>query len=238
MPRKHLIASGINKKQQQQAKIWMKCAKEIKAAAKVGGPNPDTNPRLKAAIDKALQNNLSRESIQKNINGSNKDADKLNELTYEGYGPNGLAIIVKVLTDNENRAISAIRGYFSKLKGNIAKPNSVTMLFDQLGQIIIEKKQINENDLLNMVLDFDIVDLKTDDDLAYELLVNPSDFYSLKNKLIENNITIYDSEIKLIPNTTVDLNKDQYTLLERFEQQCEDDDDIQWVVTNLNEIIE
>lgn len=205
----------------------MKCAKEIKAAAKVGGPNPDTNPRLKAAIDKALQNNLSRDSIQKNINGSNKDADKLKELTYEGYGPAGLAIIVKVLTDNENRAISALRGYFSKLKGNIAKPNSVTMLFDQLGQIIIEKSQINENDLLNLVLEFNIHDLKSDDELAFELLADPKDFYDIKTKLTENNIAIYDSEIKLIPNSTVDLTQEQYTLLERFEQQCEDDDDIQ-----------
>ncbi|RCT49462.1 YebC/PmpR family DNA-binding transcriptional regulator, partial [Ureaplasma parvum] len=98
MPRKHLIASGINKKQQQQAKSWMKSAKEIKAAAKMGGPNPEANPRLKVAIERALNNNLSRDSIERNINGASKDADNLKELTYEGYGPNGLAIIVRALT--------------------------------------------------------------------------------------------------------------------------------------------
>ena len=83
----------------------MKCAKEIKAAAKVGGPNPDANPRLKAAIKRALQNNLSRDSIQKNINGASKDSESLKEIFYEGYGPKGIAIIVKALTDNEQKTL-------------------------------------------------------------------------------------------------------------------------------------
>ena len=148
MPRKHLIASGINKKQQMQAKIWMKLAKEIKAAAKVGGPNPEANPRLKAAIDKALQNNLSRESIDKNINGSQKDASALMDLEYEGYGPNGLGVIVKALTDNENRTVSALRGYFTKLDGKIAKQNSVKTNFNYSGEIILDKENLTEDKLI------------------------------------------------------------------------------------------
>jgi len=118
----------------------MKCAKEIKAAAKMGGPNPEANSRLKVAIERALNNNLSRDSIERNINGASKDIDNLKELTYEGYGPNGLAIIVRALTDNEQRTISAIRGYFSKLQGQIAKPNSVSMLFNECGQLLINKE--------------------------------------------------------------------------------------------------
>ena len=98
MPRKHLIAAGINKKQQSQAKIWNKLAKEIKAATKVGGANPDTNPRLKTAIDKALQNNLSRESIERNINGASIDKSQQNEYLFEIYGPNSIAIMVMALT--------------------------------------------------------------------------------------------------------------------------------------------
>ena len=93
MPRKHLIASQTNKKQQSQAKLWQKLAREIRAAVKVGGPNPEANPRLKSAINKALQNNLSRDSINRNINGGNKDTEKLENLEYEAYGPNGLQII-------------------------------------------------------------------------------------------------------------------------------------------------
>jgi UPF0082 protein UPA3_0303 len=106
----------------------------------MGGPNPEANSRLKVAIERALNNNLSRDSIERNINGASKDIDNLKELTYEGYGPNGLAIIVRALTDNEQRTISAIRGYFSKLQGQIAKPNSVSMLFNECGQLLINKE--------------------------------------------------------------------------------------------------
>lgn len=236
MPRKHLIASGINKKQQQQAKIWMKCAKEIKAAAKVGGPNPEANPRLKAAIDRALQNNLSRDSIQRNITGANKDADNLKELTYEGYGPNGLAIMVRALTDNEQRTISNLRGYFSKLHGQISKPNSVMMLFDERGEIILEKTK-SEEELLEATIDFEVYDV-IEDESAIALIVNKDDFYACKESLIENGFKIIDAEIKYIANTTVDLSAEDETKLQKFIDSCEDDDDIQWVVTNLGEILD
>ncbi len=232
MPRKHLIASGINKKQQQQAKIWMKCAKEIKAAAKIGGPNPEANPRLKAAIVRALQNNLSRESIEKNINGANKDSSTLKELYYEGYGPNGMGIIIKALTDNEQRTISAIRGYFSKLHGNIAKPNSVMILFDELSEFVIDKIY-SEEKILEAVLECDIVDLVDDDD-CYVLTAKPNEFVKINECLEKNNISTLSAEVRYIPQSTVSINDEHKPLYERFINQCEDDDDIQWVVTNCN----
>lgn len=232
MPRKHLIASGINKKQQQQAKIWMKCAKEIKAAAKIGGPNPEANPRLKAAIVRALQNNLSRESIEKNINGANKDSSTLKELYYEGYGPNGMGIIIKALTDNEQRTISAIRGYFSKLHGNIAKPNSVMILFDELSEFVIDKI-FSEEKILEAVLECDIVDLVDDDD-CYVLTAKPNEFVKINECLEKNNISTLSAEVRYIPQSTVSINDEHKPLYERFINQCEDDDDIQWVVTNCN----
>ena len=232
MPRKHLIASGINKKQQQQAKIWMKCAKEIKAAAKIGGPNPEANPRLKAAIVRALQNNLSRESIEKNINGANKDSSTLKELYYEGYGPNGMGIIIKALTDNEQRTISAIRGYFSKLHGNIAKSNSVMILFDELSEFVIDKIY-SEEKILEAVLECDIVDLVDDDD-CYVLTAKPNEFVKINECLEKNNISTLSAEVRYIPQSTVSINDEHKPLYERFINQCEDDDDIQWVVTNCN----
>lgn len=238
MPRKHLIASGINKKQQQQSKIWMKCAREIKAAVKVGGPNPEANPRLKAAIARALQNNLSRDSIQRNISGADKDNAVLKEVTYEGYGPKGLAIIVKALTDNDQRTISNVRGYFSKLHGEISKPNSVMMLFDEYGQIIIAKENgLTEDKILEAVLDYDVVDLRQDDS-AFELLVQPKDFFDAKAALEANGINPADANIKLIPNSTVDITEEDDEKLQRFVDSCEDDDDVQWVVTNVGEILE
>lgn len=237
MPRKHLIASSINKKQQQQSKVALKCVREIKAAVKVGGPNPEANPRLKAAISRALENNLTRETIQRNISNC-KDSEVLKELMYEGYGPRGLAIIIKALTDNEQRTVSNIRGYFSKLKGELSKPNSVKMLFNEYGQFIIAKNdQISEDKILELTLNYNVVDLQHDES-AFELLVMPEDFYNVKNLLTENsNLQILSSEIKLIPQTFVDVTEAEDALLQRFIDTCEDDDDIQWVVTNVGDII-
>lgn len=227
MPRKHLIASSINKKQQQQSKVALKCVREIKAAVKVGGPNPEANPRLKAAISRALENNLTRETIQRNISNC-KDSEVLKELMYEGYGPRGLAIIIKALTDNEQRTVSNIRGYFSKLKGELSKQNSVKMLFNEYGQFIIAKNdQISEDKILELTLNYNVVDLQHDES-AFELLVMPEDFYNVKNLLTENsNLQILSSEIKLIPQTFVDVTEAEDALLQRFIDTCEDDDDIQ-----------
>ena len=234
MPRKHLIASGINKKQQQQAKIWMKCAKEIKAAAKMGGPNPEANSRLKVAIERALNNNLSRDSIERNINGASKDIDNLKELTYEGYGPNGLAIIVRALTDNEQRTISAIRGYFSKLQGQIAKPNSVSMLFNECGQLLINKETKSLDEWFEILIDQSIIDINEDDKII-EILAKPEDFSTVKLILEKNNADIKSAEIKLIPNDFISLDEYARERLVRFVNACENDDDISWVITNYEE---
>lgn len=249
MPRKHLIASGINKKQQSQAKIWNKLAKEIKAAAKVGGTNPESNPRLKAAIDKALQNNLSRDSIDRNINGATKDKDNQTDYLFEIYGPKGLAIIVMGLTDNQNRLLSSLKGYLSKLKADIATPNSVKMNFKYCGEIIIPLTKENEveknqeaNDYELMVLEqcmelgIDDVDVVINDD-CLQVLTTPKDFYLVRDKLKTSNLNLTSSEIKYIPNEYIDLDNDNYEKLNRFLDSCEEDDDIQWVVTNFGEVI-
>lgn len=246
MPRKHLIASGIIKKQQTQAKIWMKLAKEIKAAAKVGGPNPEANPRLKAAIDKALQNNLSRESIDKNINGSQKDAASLMDMEYEGYGPNGLGIIIKALSDNENRTVSALRGYFTKLGGKVAKQNSVKTNFSYSGEILLDKENLNEDKLMELIfeviesigdVDEEPIENTIENEDCFQVITNPKYFYKIRDGLKDKGLKIITSEIKYIPNEYIDLSKDEYTKLERFLDQCEEDDDIQWVVTNFGEVI-
>lgn len=233
MPRKHLIASGINKKQQQQAKLWMKCAKEIKAAVKVGGNNPEANPRLKAAIARALNCNLSRDSIEKNINGANKDQSTLKELYYEGYGPNGIAILIQALTDNEQRTVSAIRGYFSKLNGQLAKPNSVKILFEELGEFIIDTQGTSEDQLLEITMNNHIIDLIKEEPY-FIIYTTPSDFDATNNNLKQHNINVISSEIKYIANSKVDLPDEYEEKMERFLNACHDDDDISWVVTNMN----
>ncbi|MCV3734079.1 YebC/PmpR family DNA-binding transcriptional regulator [Ureaplasma miroungigenitalium] len=236
MPRKHLIASGINKKQQQQAKIWMKCAKEIKAATKVGGPNPEANPRLKAAINRALSNNLSRDSIQRNIEGANKDQENLVELHYEAFGPNGLAIMIHCLTDNENRTISAIRGYLSKLNASLAKPNSVAMSFNEYAIFLIAKKDATEDQIIETLLEVDLIDLALIDDI-YEVKVSKEHFVQAKTLLDDAQLVYMNADIKWVPDDYIGLDDQQKEKLVRFINSCDDDDDVQWVATNFEEEI-
>lgn len=250
MPRKHLIASGINKKQQSQAKVWNKLAKEIKAAAKVGGPNPEANPRLKAAIDKALQSNLSKESIERNIKGASQDKDNQTDYLFEAYGPKGLALMVQGLTDNQNRLISSLKGYLSKLKAELATPNSVKINFRNCGEILVKAKSNDikeiENQkeelelllveaMLEKSLDLEIYESIANDDCV-QILTNPNDFYQVRDLLTEKGIEILQSEVKYIPNDYVDLDQENFERLERFLNSCEEDDDIQWVVTNFGDV--
>ena len=235
MPRKHLIASQTNKKQQSQAKMWQKLAREIRAAVKVGGPNPEANSRLKQAIQKALANNLSRDSISKNINGSDVDKESLETLEYEAYGPNGLQIIICCLTDNPNRAAGNIRGYLSKLNGKLTRPNAVKTFFDNKGHIVVEKNEnITVDRLMEVTMDFDVLDILDQDD-CFEIYTDPSDFYNVLNVLKEQQINVFGHELKLFPQQPIN-NVEDKEKYERFIASCEDDDDVQWVVTNFEEL--
>lgn len=233
MPRKHLVASQTNKKQQNNAKIWQKLAKEIKVAAKIGGPNLEANPRLKAAVDRALQFNLSRESIAKNINGSNKDATDMVDVEYEIYGPSGLGIIVHALTDNTNRTISNLNGYISKLRGNLAKPNSVKINFEQHGIIHTNLNNYQEDQMIELLMEYELIDLNSDSD-GYEIVCSPKSYYDVKNCLEKSGFQITHSELKLDPLLLIDLSTEEQEVFSRFLESCENDDDIQWVVANNN----
>ena len=236
MPRKHLIASQTNKKQQAQAKMWQKLAREIRAAVKVGGPNPEANPRLKSAISKALQNNLSRDSINKNINGCNKDTEKLETLEYEAYGQNGLQIIISVLTDNPNRTAGNVRSYLNKFNAKIAKPNSVKTFFEEKGHIIVPKRSnISIDSLLELTMSNKVLDILEQED-SFEIYVEPFDIYKAIDNLKNNNIEIFSSEVKFFSNQKVlELDEKVKQKLFDFINSCNDDEDIQWVVTNFDE---
>ena len=234
MPRKHLIASATNKKQQMQAKIWLKLAKEIKAAAKVGGPNIDANPRLKAAVEKALSNNLSRESIERNISGAAKDPANLTTLVYECYGPNGSQFIITALTDNGNRTASNLRGYLGKIQGQIARPNSVKIHFENKGTFVLVKNaKTTEDSILETLIEAEDLDIHEHED-NYEVFVNPNSFYAAKEALTKAAFIIHDADIKLVNPEKVDITDEKMLeKVEHFLDSCEDDDDIQSVVHNL-----
>lgn len=232
MPRKHLIASQNNKKQQDNAKIWMKLAREIRAAAKMGGPNIDANPRLKAAVEKALQNNLSKDSIQKNINGAQKDPANLETQLYEVYGPNGLSVIISTLTDNPGRTRASVNAALSKLHGQIAKANSVLMNFSIKG-IFLFKTKLSIDALIEKLIDYTIDDISDYEDGTFELICEQNDYYHIQKILNSLEDTeILSSEIKYIPNSYIDLNEEDQARLDIFNEMCNSDDDIQWVVTN------
>ncbi|MDE7434172.1 MAG: YebC/PmpR family DNA-binding transcriptional regulator [Mycoplasmoidaceae bacterium] len=209
----------------------------MKAAVKVGGPNPEANPRLKAAIEKALSKNLSRDSIERNINGSQKDQTELVNLQYECYGPNGIQIIVEALTDNPNRTASNLRGYLSKFDAEIAKANSVKMFFDKYGVITIVKDANTDLDkIMECTLEFKIVDIIEYED-AFEVLTEPDDFYKTKDALKNQGFNVFEADIKMVSqskiNSLPEKIKEKY---DRFIASCEDDDDIQSVVTNYEEL--
>ncbi len=232
MPRKHLIASQNNKKQQDNAKIWMKLAREIRAAAKTGGPNIDANPRLKAAVEKALQNNLSKESIERNIKGAQKDTDNLEQQIYEIYGPSGLSVILSALTDNPGRTRANVNAALAKLHGQIAKTNSVLMNFSIKGIFAIKTK-LTIDELIEKLIDFSIEDINDYENNEIELICSKNDYYSIK-KIIESlpDTSIIASEIKYIPNSYIELGAEEQERLNTFLDMTSADDDVQWVVTN------
>jgi YebC/PmpR family DNA-binding regulatory protein len=231
MPRKHLIASATNKKQQNNANMWRKLAREIKIASKTGGPNPDANPRLRMAIKKALANNLSKESIEKNINFS-KDDSVLEEMIFEGFGPEGLAIIICALSDNVNRTASAIRGYFTKLGGSVGKTGTASIMFEKKSEIII-KTDKSEDEMLELIIDMEIDDLNKIDG-GYQILFLPTNFEKYSNMIQELKLEVISQEVRLIPHSHINISEELQSKLERFSSSCEDDDDIQWMVDNSN----
>lgn len=195
MPRKHLIASKINAKQQFQAKLMQKLSKEIRSAVKVGGDNPETNPRLRIAISKALKNNLSQESINKNIQGIKKNEELIAYHEYEVFGPENTKLIITSLNDNNNRTISNLKSYLNKFGGTIAKINAVKIHFQNLGVIDLEPNEtINEDQLLEELIDYPLEAIKSNTS-GYQVVVTPNVFYEVEKHLRKKDYQIHDAEL-------------------------------------------
>jgi YebC/PmpR family DNA-binding regulatory protein len=191
-------------------------------------------------MDKAYLNNMTKEAIQRNIQGSNKDASELVSLEYECYGPNGIQIIVNALSDNSNRTYSNLRGYLSKLHGEIAKPNSVKIFFDMQGVIIFEKHPNQSKESIEeIVLENNVdgyVDCNEFED-SFEVITTPdNNFYTIKELLSNNGYKVFEAAIKLVAqNKITSLDEENKARLEKFIESCDEDEDIQSVVTNYEE---
>ena len=221
-------------------KIFTKLGRELAVAVKEGGgPDPANNSRLRDVIAKAKANNMPNDTIDRGIKKAAGDANSVNyeHITYEGYGPNGTAIIVKTLTDNKNRTASNVRNAFTKGSGNVGTPGCVSFMFDEKGQIIVAKEDcdMDADELMMMALDFGAEDFSEEEE-SFEILTAPEDFSEVRLKLEEAGIVMADAEVTMIPQTYVELTSEEdIKNIQKTLDLLDEDDDVQDVYHNWDE---
>lgn len=220
-------------------KIFTIIGKEIAVAVKEGGPNPDNNSKLRDVIAKAKANNVPNDTIERGIKKAAGNAEAVNytSITYEGYGPNGTAIIVDTLTDNKNRTASNVRNAFTKGGGNVGTTGCVSFMFDQKGQIIIDKEEceMDADDLMMLALDAGAEDFSDEDD-SYEVITSPEEFSAVREALEKENIPMASAEVTMIPQTWVELSSEEdIKKMNRILDLLDEDDDVQAVYHNWDE---
>ncbi|OGO84871.1 MAG: transcriptional regulator [Clostridiales bacterium GWE2_32_10] len=218
-------------------KIFTKLGKEIAVAVKEGGADQSINRKLKDTISKAKSNNMPNDSIDRAIKKAVGDKDSINYETiiYEGYGPNGIAVMVEALTDNKNRTAANVRSAFNKGKGNMGTTGCVSFMFDPKGQILIEKEDnTNDDDLMMLALDAGADDFLADDE-GYEIITSPENFSDVCTKLEETNLTLVSAEVKMIPQTTNKLDEENAKYMQKMIDMLDDDEDVQNVWHNWDE---
>jgi YebC/PmpR family DNA-binding regulatory protein len=215
-------------------KVFTKVIRELTVAAK-GGPNPADNPRLRAAVDKALSENMKRDTIDKAIarGAGTADGDNYEEITYEGYGVGGVAFIVECMTDNRNRTVGEIRHAFTKRGGNLGTDGSVAYLFSRKGQISFEPG-IDEDKLMEAALEAGADDVITNDDGSYDVMTSFEDYLNVKDALLAAGFKPANADIAMIPSVTVSLDKEGAEKILGLVDMLEDLDDVQNVYTNAD----
>lgn len=215
-------------------KVFTKIIREITTAAKTGGGDPDANPRLRLSIDKAKAANMPKDNIERAIEkGVGGGGVAMEELTYEGFGPGGFAIIVNVMTDNRNRAAGEIRNLFDKHGGNLGSSGSVSYQFSRRGSIVFEKAGLDEDTLTMTAIDAGAEDILSEDNTV-EVLTTPDNFEKVKNALQTANFKPVQAEIAMIPTTTVKLTGETAQKALKLVSLLEDHDDVQEVFTNFD----
>ncbi len=228
---KHRKASQDAKR----GKIFTKLIRELVVAAKTGGGVPEDNPRLRAAIDKALSNNMKRDTIDKAIarGAGAGDAENYEEVTYEGYGVGGIAVLVECMTDNRNRTVSDVRHAFSKRGGNLGTDGSVAYLFNRTGQISYPPGT-DEDKVMEVALEAGAEDVLSNDDGSIDVLTAWEDFSAVKEALEASGLEPEGAEVTMLASTTVSLDKEAAEKLLALVDHLEDLDDVQNVYTNAD----
>jgi len=218
------------------AKIYSKLGKEITVAVKQGGPDPSTNAKLRDMIAKAKSNNMPNDNINRCIQKAAGDssADNYEEITYEGYGPAGVAVIVDVMTDNRNRSAADIRCIFDRSGGNLGQTGSVGYMFDKKGILVIENtSSVDEQELMEKVIDAGAEDFVSDEEY-FEVVTAPQDFTNVREALEQDNYELVDAEIKMVPNMKKELTEEEEEKFNRFLDKLDDNDDVQNVWHNAD----
>lgn len=222
----------------QRGKIFTRLSKEIIIAARNGGPDPNGNMRLKAAIEKAKVANIPNDNIQRAIQKGAGGGDGANfeEFSYEGYGPGGAAILLNVATDNRNRTAGEVRHILSKYGGNLGETGCVGWMFNEKGMIIIDRQEtdLSEDDMMLAALEAGAEDVKAEED-SFEITTTPQDFAAVKAALEEQGLPVADAELTMVPQSTVKLQGDLAEKMNKMIELLEDNDDIQEVFTNFEE---
>lgn len=220
-------------------KIFTIIGREIAIAVKEGGPDPANNSKLRDVIAKAKSNNMPNDTIERGIKKAAGDASNVNyeQVTYEGYGPSGTAIIVKALTDNKNRTAANVRNAFTKGQGSIGTQGCVSYMFDEKGQIIVDKEEcdMEADDLMMLALDAGADDFAEEED-SFEIITAPENFSVVREALEKDNIPMASAEVTMIPQTYVTLSEEaDLNNIQRILDFLDEDDDVQEVFHNWDE---
>ena len=229
------IKNRKGKEDAKRGKVFTKLARYIMVAAKEGGGDPEYNPSLKAAIDKAKAENMPNDNIERAIKKGTGESgsDSYEEIVYEGYGPSGTAIIVNCLTDNRNRTASDVRHAFDKYGGNLGQSGSVSFMFDRKGFIAIERSEsIDEDELTMLAIELGAEDFEAEEN-GFEVIMEPSDFNLVRNGLQEAGYSFAAAELTYLPQNMVTLQDEKdIRNMEKLIDMLEDNDDVQEVYHN------
>ncbi len=234
----HNIQAKKGKTDAARGKIFTKLGRELLMAVKAGGPDPAGNSKLKDVISKCKANNMPNDTINNAIKkaagaGSNENYE---EITYEGYGPNGVAIIVNASTDNKNRTAADVRHVFDKFGGNLGTSGCVSYMFEKKGVVVIEKAEckLGEDDLMMLALENGAENMEVEDEV-YEITTKPEDFSTLSQALEENGIAFLEADVKMVPNNYVQLDENGVRKMELILEKLDELDDVIDVYHNWEE---
>lgn len=230
---KHKKAHADAKK----GRLFTKIVKEISVAARLGGGDPDGNPRLRLAIEKAKEVNMPSENIKRAIMKGTGELPGVSyeEYSYEGYGPGGVAVLIEVLTDNKNRTVSELRHLMSKYGGSLGEAGCVAWMFEKKGYILVEKGKVDEETLMSVALDSGAEDMKNDPkEDNYEVITRPEDLNTVKAAIESAGIPVSLAEITMLPKSYVPLDEKNSEQMMRLIEALEDHDDVQNVYANFD----